>query len=78
MLISHAEFNDYNGAIFNIRTRGLNNFMYWTSQIFGSIFIGYFILDKKGVRRRIRAFYGWIVVFFMVFVVHVWAYFYQK
>ncbi|KAG1825370.1 MFS general substrate transporter [Suillus variegatus] len=72
------QFNDYNGAIFNIRARGLNNFVYWTSQIFGSIFIGYFVLDQKNVRRRVRAFYGWILVFFMIFVVHVWAYFYQK
>ncbi|KAG2087122.1 MFS general substrate transporter [Suillus discolor] len=72
------QFNDYNGAIFNIRARGLNNFVYWTSQIFGSIFIGYFVLDQKRLRRRVRAFYGWILVFFMIFVVHVWAYFYQK
>ncbi|KAG1762774.1 MFS general substrate transporter [Suillus occidentalis] len=72
------QFNDYNGAIFTIRARGLNNFMYWSSQIFGSIFIGYFVLDQKKVRRRVRAFYGWTLVFFMVFVVHVWAYFYQK
>ncbi|KAG1762778.1 MFS general substrate transporter [Suillus occidentalis] len=61
------QFNDYNGAIFNIRARGLNNFVYWTSQIFGSIFIGYFVLDQKRVRRRVRAFYGWILVFFMIF-----------
>ncbi|KAG1733026.1 MFS general substrate transporter [Suillus paluster] len=72
------QFNDYNGAIFNIRARGLNNFMYWTSQIFGSVFIGYFVLDQKKLRRRVRAFYGWIIVFLMVFIVHVWAYFYQK
>ncbi|KAG1732060.1 MFS general substrate transporter [Suillus lakei] len=72
------QFNDYNGAIFNIRARSLNNFMYWTSQIFGSIFIGYFILDQKRISRRVRAFYGWILVFLMIFVVHVWAYFYQK
>jgi hypothetical protein len=78
LLIFCAEFNDYNGAIFTIRARGLNNFMYWTSQIFGSIFIGYFVLDQKRVRRRVRAFYGWILVFLMVFIVHVWAYFYQK
>ncbi|KAG8908079.1 hypothetical protein FRB99_000523 [Tulasnella sp. 403] len=28
-------FNDYNGALFNIRTRALNNLCYWTSQIVG-------------------------------------------
>jgi hypothetical protein len=72
------QFNDYNAALFDIRARGLNNFVYWTSQIFGSILIGYFVLDLKSVRRRVRAFYGWVVVFLMLFVVHVWAYFYQK
>jgi hypothetical protein len=78
LLISYTEFNDYNAALFDIRARGLNNFVYWTSQIFGSILIGYFVLDLKSVRRRVRAFYGWVVVFLMLFVVHVWAYFYQK
>ncbi|KAG1855577.1 MFS general substrate transporter [Suillus subluteus] len=72
------QFNDYNGALFTIRARGLNNFMYWTSQIFGSVFIGYFVLDQTKVRRRVRAFYGWVLVFLMIFVVHTWAYFYQK
>ncbi|KAN0087960.1 Major facilitator superfamily domain containing protein [Tylopilus felleus] len=72
------QFNDYNGAIFTIRARGLNNFVYWTSQIFGSLFIGYVILDQKLYRRRVRAFLGWVIVFAMVWVVHIWAYFYQK
>ncbi|OJA20075.1 hypothetical protein AZE42_02475 [Rhizopogon vesiculosus] len=72
------QYNDYNGAIFSMRARCLNNAMSWASQIFGSIFIGYFILDRKKLRRRIRAFYGWLLVFFLIFVVHVWAYFYQK
>ncbi|KAG6335975.1 hypothetical protein ID866_3128 [Astraeus odoratus] len=72
------QFNDYNGAIFTIRARGLNNFVYWTSQILGSIFIGYIILDKKSLGRRVRAFAGWTIVFLMVFIVHIWAYFYQK
>ncbi|KAG6379338.1 MFS general substrate transporter [Boletus reticuloceps] len=71
------QFNDYNGAIFTIRARGLNNLVYWTAQIFGSVFIGYVILDQKLYRRRVRAFIGWVLVFAMVFVVHIWAYFYQ-
>lgn len=73
-----TEFNDYNGALFTIRARGLNNFVYWTAQIFGSLFIGYVILDQKGYRRRVRAFVGWVIVLIMVFVVHIWAYFYQR
>ncbi|KAI6124377.1 major facilitator superfamily domain-containing protein [Pisolithus croceorrhizus] len=72
------QFNDYNGALFTIRARSLNNFIYWFAQIFGSVFIGYCILDKKSLRRRTRAFLGWVIVFFMVFVVHIWSYFYQK
>ncbi|KAF9219176.1 MFS general substrate transporter [Gyrodon lividus] len=72
------QFNDYNGALFTIRGRGLNNLVYWTSQIFGSVLIGYFILDQNQLRRRVRAFAGWTIVFAMVFVVHIWAYFYQR
>ncbi|OCH94209.1 MFS general substrate transporter [Obba rivulosa] len=71
------QFNDYNAALFNIRTRSLNNLVYWLSQILGSISIG-ILLDQKGLSRRFRAFTGWIVLLFMVFVVHTWAYFYQK
>ncbi|KAG2081098.1 MFS general substrate transporter [Suillus discolor] len=72
------EYNNYNGAIFTIRARALNSLMSYTSQVFGSIFLGYFILDQKRVRRRVRALYGWSLVFFVVFASHVWAYFYQK
>ncbi|KAH7928794.1 hypothetical protein BV22DRAFT_1030368 [Leucogyrophana mollusca] len=72
------QFNDYNAAIFDIRARGLNNLVYWTSQVFGSFAIGYFVLDQPRLRRRVRAFAGWIVVTLMVFIVHVWAYEYQK
>lgn len=65
------------GAVFNIRTRGLNNLVYWLSQIVGSVAIG-FLLDQHGLRRRVRAFAGWSIVFCMVFIVHIWAYFYQR
>lgn len=71
------QFNDYNGTLFNIRARSLNNLVYWTAQIFGSIFIG-MLLDRKNISRRIRAFSGWTVLFAMVWVVHIWAYFYQR
>ncbi|KAF8508521.1 major facilitator superfamily domain-containing protein [Gautieria morchelliformis] len=71
------QFNDYNGVLFNIRTRSLNNFCYWLSQIVGSLAIG-LLLDQRQLTRRTRAFLGWIVLLFMVFVVHTWAYFYQK
>ncbi|KAF9492248.1 MFS general substrate transporter [Pleurotus eryngii] len=71
------QFNEYNGALFNIRARSLNNLVYWMSQIVGSLAIG-FLLDRQGLRRRVRAFLGWGVLLAMVFVVHIWAYFYQK
>ncbi|EGO03431.1 hypothetical protein SERLA73DRAFT_174907 [Serpula lacrymans var. lacrymans S7.3] len=71
------QFNDYNSALFNIRTRALNNFVYWLSQIFGSIAIG-LLLDQKQFGRRVRAFMGWTVLLVMAFVVHIWAYFYQR
>ncbi|GLB36694.1 putative MFS general substrate transporter [Lyophyllum shimeji] len=71
------QFNDYNGAIFNIRARALNNLVYWIAQIFGSLAIGA-LLDQKKFSRRIRAFSGWTILFLAVWMVHIWAYFYQK
>ncbi|KAJ7731927.1 MFS general substrate transporter [Mycena maculata] len=71
------QFNEFNGALFNIRTRSLNSMLYWCAQIFGSLIMS-LILDMKHVRRRVRAFTGWGVVFVMVLVVHIWAYEYQK
>ncbi|KAG6378422.1 major facilitator superfamily domain-containing protein [Boletus reticuloceps] len=70
--------NDYNAALFNIRTRSLNAFVYWAAQIFGSLFLGYCVLDLSKYRRRTRAFAGWVIVTVMVFAVHIWAYAYQK
>ncbi|KAF8168400.1 major facilitator superfamily domain-containing protein [Crassisporium funariophilum] len=71
------QFNEYNDALFNIRARSLNNLVYWLSQIVGSIAIG-FLLDQKSISRRVRAFSGWGILFAMVFIVHIWAFFYQK
>ena len=71
------EFNDYNGALFDIQARSLNNLVYWLAQIVGSLFMG-FVLDQKKFSRRTRAFSGWTLLFAMVWVVHIWAYFYQR
>ncbi|KLO11265.1 MFS general substrate transporter [Schizopora paradoxa] len=71
------QFNDYNGALFDIRGRALNNVVYWSSQIFGSLGIG-FLLDSKHLTRRSRAFAGWGVLFVMVFAVNGWSYAYQR
>ena len=77
VLTPRTEFNDYNGAIFSIRARSLNNLAYWLAQIVGSVSIG-FLLDQQGLSRRLRAFSGWCVLFSMVFAVHIWAFFYQR
>ncbi|PFH48206.1 hypothetical protein AMATHDRAFT_180859 [Amanita thiersii Skay4041] len=71
------QFNEYNGVLFDISARSLNNLVYWIAQIIGSIAIG-FVLDQKRFRRRLRAFVGVAILMAMVFAVHIWAYFYQK
>lgn len=73
----YTEFNEYNDALFNIRARSLNNLVYWFAQILGSILIG-FLLDRVTLPRRTRAFTAWIILLAMVFIVHTWAYFYQR
>ncbi|KAF7331996.1 hypothetical protein MKEN_00079900 [Mycena kentingensis (nom. inval.)] len=66
------QFNDFNGALFNIRTRSLNSMLYWASQVVGSLIMAS-VLDRKNLTRRTRALIGWAMVFVMVFVVHGWA-----
>ncbi|KAI4363710.1 hypothetical protein MLD38_019893 [Melastoma candidum] len=51
------QFNNVNGALFNLRTRGLNNVFYWGAQMIGSVAIGY-ILDFSYKSRRKRGFVG--------------------
>jgi hypothetical protein len=69
------QFSDFNGALFTIRTRSLNNLLYWLSQIFGSLVMG-FLLDSK-LSRKTRAWAAWVLLLVMIFVVHIWGYFYQ-
>ncbi|KAH8831221.1 MFS general substrate transporter [Flagelloscypha sp. PMI_526] len=71
------QFDDFNGSIFTIRARGLNNVIYWMCQIFGSLSIG-ILLDSPRLTRRARAFLGWIILLIMVMAVHAWAYHYQR
>jgi len=77
LTFSLVEFNEYNDALFNIRARSLNNLVYWLSEIVTAISIG-LILDQKGLRRRVRAFFGWAILLAVVFIVHIWAFFYQR
>ncbi|KZT28006.1 MFS general substrate transporter [Neolentinus lepideus HHB14362 ss-1] len=71
------QFNDYNAALFNVRARSLNNLLYWISTIMGSTIIG-FVLDMPHRSRRFRAFSGWILVISVTFIVHAWAFIYQR
>ncbi|KAG8390474.1 hypothetical protein BUALT_Bualt01G0087200 [Buddleja alternifolia] len=51
------QFNNVNGVLFNLRTRGLNNIFYWGAQMIGSVFIGY-IMDFSFKSRRRRGLFG--------------------
>lgn len=55
------QFNDYNGALFTLRTRSLNSLLYWLFQIFGVQLFG-LCIDSKFIRRRSRAWLGLIFI----------------
>lgn len=51
------QFNNVNGLLFTLRTKGLNNIFYWGAQMLGSFGIGYF-LDFSFKSRRMRGLVG--------------------
>uniref|UniRef100_A0A0D9W1S3 Major facilitator superfamily (MFS) profile domain-containing protein n=1 Tax=Leersia perrieri TaxID=77586 RepID=A0A0D9W1S3_9ORYZ len=51
------QFNNVNGALFTLRTKGLNNVFYWGAQMVGSAGIGY-LLDFGFESRRRRGLFG--------------------
>ncbi|PKU81721.1 UNC93-like protein 2 [Dendrobium catenatum] len=51
------QFNNVNGILFNLRTKGLNNVFYWGAQMIGSLAIGY-LLDFSFRSRRKRGLIG--------------------
>ncbi|KAK9673095.1 hypothetical protein RND81_12G145600 [Saponaria officinalis] len=55
------QFNNVNGELFNLRTRGFNNVFYWGAQMLGSVGIGY-LMDFSFQSRRKRGFLGIVVV----------------
>lgn len=55
------QFNNVNGVLFNLRTRGLNNVFYWGAQMIGSVFVGY-LMDFSFKSRRARGLLGISVV----------------
>ena len=71
------QFNDFNSARFNIRTRALNNVLYWTCQIIGAYLFGYG-LDIKRIRRSIKARIVWGVLLVLTFAIWGGGYAFQK
>ncbi|MBA0560111.1 hypothetical protein Golob_017032, partial [Gossypium lobatum] len=51
------QFDNVNGLMFNLRTRGFNYVFYWGAQMIGSVGIGY-ILDFSFKSRRTRGLVG--------------------
>jgi MFS family permease len=64
------QFNDYNLARFNARTRSLNNVIYWAMQIFGSFAFG-FLLDWTKYHRTLRARVAWVAL--LVLTLALWG-----
>jgi hypothetical protein len=71
------QFNGFNGARFNTRTKALNNTLYYIMQIVGAFVFGY-ALDHPGVRRSIRARAAWVVLMALTMAVWGGGYAFQK
>jgi len=71
------QFNDVNYARFNVRTRALNNALYWLAQILGAGVFG-FALDFPNVRRTTRAKIAWVVMLVLTFAVWGGGYVFQR
>ncbi|PWY71474.1 MFS general substrate transporter [Aspergillus heteromorphus CBS 117.55] len=67
---SAYQFNSVNGAYFNIRTRALNNLLYWLMQMVGAFVFGQ-LLDVKFLSRPSRAKLGLILLF--IITMGVWG-----
>ncbi|KAJ1999615.1 hypothetical protein GGI04_004496 [Coemansia thaxteri] len=57
------QFDDINGALFNVRTRGFNNIFYWGAQMVGAYALS-FLLDNARFSRKKRG----VIAFGIVFV----------
>lgn len=71
------QYNGYNQAHFDLRTRTFNNLFYWVSQIFGAITFGV-VIDKVRVPRALKAKGAWVVLLILTIVVWGGGYAYQK
>lgn len=71
------QYNDVNYAKFNLRTRALNNTLYWLAQMVGALVFG-FTLDLSSARRTTRALAAWVAMFVLTFAVWGGGYAFQK
>ncbi|KAI5297966.1 hypothetical protein KEM56_004403 [Ascosphaera pollenicola] len=71
------QFNVVNASSFNIRTRSLNNVVYWAMQMVGAFLFGQ-VLDLRGVKRSLRAKIGWGIIFSTGMAIWGGGYAYQK
>jgi hypothetical protein len=71
------QFNDVNLAQFNIRTRALNNTLYWVAQMAGALIFG-FALDFPNIKRTTRAKIAWVVMFVLTFAIWGGGYVFQR
>jgi hypothetical protein len=71
------QFNAFNLAYFNTRTRALNNTLYWTAQIVGAFVFG-FCLDYSKIRRTVRAKIAWVAILVLTLAIFGGGYDFQK
>ena len=71
------QFNGFNEAHFNLRTRAVNNILYWTAQILGACWFGYTI-DTDKLRRSVKAKASWLMLLFLTMAVWGCGYFWQR
>ncbi|ANB11461.1 hypothetical protein AWJ20_4273 [Sugiyamaella lignohabitans] len=71
------QFNAVNAARFNIRTRALNELLYWASQIIGALTWG-LLLDVKFAARSVRARYYHGALFVLTMAIWGGGYAFEK
>ncbi|KAJ5173226.1 hypothetical protein N7492_005819 [Penicillium capsulatum] len=62
------QMNGVNGSYFNVRTKSLNNFLYWFAQIVAAVLIGP-LLDVGSIRRTTRARIALVVLFVLTMAI---------
>lgn len=71
------QFQDVNLARFNVRTRALNNTLYWVAQMVGAFVFG-FALDFPNIRRTTRAKFAWFAMLVLTFAIWGGGYVFQR